>query len=211
MRNFREISPLFLETFFKTYLMFGAPHFPNSAFAETGPRVQCAAGFPHWEFSSVSALCMLQGAGPNLLPMVVLAGSWVRRSQLTQYYNQLIRERFIHIMRTYITSPSASPGTALHRRGLVLASNFFVVFYPEFFSCAMSRIPSRANTSACALAPREHMFSCAGPQPFRALFPFFVEDFSACAAFESTPVASGLRPSASRVRFLLVGSPVAAV
>ncbi len=58
--------------------LFGA-QFPNSAFAETGPRVQCAAEFPHWEFSSILALCRLQGAGPDLLPMVVLAGSRVRR------------------------------------------------------------------------------------------------------------------------------------
>ncbi len=58
--------------------MFGA-QFPNSTFAETGLRVQCAAGFPHSEFASVLALCRLQGAGPDLLPMVVLAGSQVRR------------------------------------------------------------------------------------------------------------------------------------
>ncbi len=59
--------------------MFGA-QFPNSAFAETGPQVQCAAGFPHWEFVSILALCRLQGAGPDLLPMVVLAGSRARCS-----------------------------------------------------------------------------------------------------------------------------------
>ncbi len=62
----------------KDSLLFGA-QFPNSAFAETGPRVQCAAGFPHWEFVSISAVCRLQGAGPDLLPMVVLAGLRVRR------------------------------------------------------------------------------------------------------------------------------------
>ncbi len=36
-------------------------------------------------------------------------------------------------------------------------------------------------------------------------FVFFAEDFSACAAYESAPVAFGSQPSASRVRVLLVG------
>ncbi len=122
-------------------LLFGAPHFPNSAFAETGPRLQCAARFPHWEFSSVLALCRLQGAGPDLLPMVVLAGSWVCCLQIIQYYNHLIRERFIHITRVYIASPLRRPKQHCIVGGLVLASGFFVVFYSGAFSCATSHIP----------------------------------------------------------------------
>ncbi len=73
-----RLNEFCVRTFLAARIMFGA-QFPNSAFAETGPRVQCAAGFPHWEFASVSALCRLQGAGPDLLPMMVLAGSRVHR------------------------------------------------------------------------------------------------------------------------------------
>ncbi len=69
------------------------------------------------------ALCRLQGASPDLLPMVVLAGSRVRRSQITQYYNRLIGKRFILIYAIFFVA-FASPGSALYCRGLVLASGF---------------------------------------------------------------------------------------
>ncbi len=157
--------------------MFGAPHFPNSAFVETGPRAQCAAGFPHWKFSSVSALCRLQGAGPDLLPMVVLAGSWIRRSQITQYYNRLIGERFILIYTNFYCVTFASPGTALHCWGLVLASGLFCSFFSELFRVRRCVSPSRANTSACAFAPHEHVFFCTGSQPFRAFLFFLRKTF----------------------------------
>ncbi len=67
--------------------------------------------------------------------------------------------------------------------------------------------------------------ACVPSHPLSACFPargldlfapflfsfFFAEDFSTCAASGSALVASGLWPNASQVRFLLVGSPVAAV
>ncbi len=46
--------------------------FPNTAFVETGPRGQCAAGIFHWGFWSVSAL------SSSLLLVAVLAGSLAR-------------------------------------------------------------------------------------------------------------------------------------
>ncbi len=57
--------------------MFGA-HFPNTAFAETGPREQCAVGVSLWEFWSISALCRLQSTGSSLLSVAVLASSLAR-------------------------------------------------------------------------------------------------------------------------------------
>ncbi len=52
--------------------------FPNTAFAEMGRQMQCAAGISHWEFVSVSALCRLQSTGSSLLPVAVSAGSFAR-------------------------------------------------------------------------------------------------------------------------------------
>ncbi len=67
----------------------------------------------------------------------------------------------------------ASPKTALHRRGLVLASGFFCSFFLSGAFCVRRRVsPSHANTSACAFAPCEHVFSCAGSQTFLRLFFF---------------------------------------
>ncbi len=124
---------------------------------------------------------------------------------------QLLNSRAVHSRYAslhYIAF--ASPETALHRRGLVLGSVFFVVFfYPELFVSNVA-YPRAALIRACVLS---HLASTCFPARGLNLFApflFFAEDFSACAAFESAPVASGLRPSASWVRFLPVGSfPVA--
>ncbi len=49
-----------------------------------------------------------------------------------------------HASFLYVAFVLRSPKTAPHRRGLVLASGFFEVFFPEFFQCATS----------CILVPR---------------------------------------------------------
>ncbi len=71
------------------------------------------------------------------------------------------------------------------------------------FGVRRSRHPSRAIPARVS-SPRERVFFLRGLGPPQCLF--FTEDFSACAASESAPVASGSCPSASRVRFLPVGS-----
>ncbi len=83
-----------------------------------------------------------------------------------------------------------------------------VFFFSDVFSVRRRVFPCRANTSACAFAPREHVVSFAGFQRFHGplFFLFFTEDLSACTASESAPVVSSLRPSASQVRFRPVRS-----
>ncbi len=65
---------------------------------------------------------------------------------------------------------------------------FIQVFFPGVFRVQRRVFPSRANTSACALASLQARVFLYGVSTFRALsfflffFSFFVEDFSACAS-----------------------------
>ncbi len=148
------------------------------------------------QFSSISALCRLQGAGPDLLPMVVLAGLRVRRSQIIQYYNRLIGERFILIYANFYCVAFASPGTALYCRGLVLASGFLFCFFLSgaFLPSATLRFPEpREYEHVCFHTPQARVSRC-GPRTLVApVFFFFAVDFSTCAASGSTPAVSSLR------------------
>ncbi len=107
----------------------------------------------------------------------------------------------------------AAPETALHRRGLVLASGFFFVVFliRSFFVCDVAYPQALLIQARVPSHPASMCFPAWGLDFSRLFFfLFFGEDFSACVASESAPVASGSRPSALRVRFLPVGSfPVA--
>ncbi len=84
---------------------------------------------------------------------------------------------------------------------LVLVFGFS--FCTEPFLVCDVRVTRAALYQRVCLCPRECMFLRARSQTFAV--PLFAEDFSSCAASESTPVASGSWPSALRVRFLPVG------
>ncbi len=143
--------------------------------------------------------------------ILVIAGLGCVRGFLShprQYYNCLIAGRFIHLTRTFfLASPSRPPYQCHLFWGLILAFGFS--FCPEPFLVCNVRVTRAAPYQRVCLCPRECVFFRAGSRTSAA--PFFAEDFSACVASESAPVASSSQPSASRVRFLPVGSFLVAV
>ncbi len=154
------------------------------------------AGFPHWELLSVSALCRLQGAGPDLLSMVVLAVSRVRRSQIIQSYNRLIGKRFILIYAIFYCVAFASLGSARYCRSWSSRPVFLFVFFIRNFSSKCDVAFSRAAQirARVSLYPASTCFSVRGLGPLYRRFLFlFVEDFSACVASDSAPAVSSLR------------------
>ncbi len=103
----------------------------------------------------------MQVASPDLLPMVVLAGSRVRHSQIIQYYNRLIGKRFILIYAIFYCVAFASPGSALYCRGLVLVSFFFVFLSEAFLPSAALHFPEpRKYERVCLYTLRARVSLC---------------------------------------------------